>query len=44
MRALRKVGIVLATVMVSIGLIGITVPAAEADSSWGFRIRHSDTP
>jgi hypothetical protein len=37
MSALRKVCLTLATAAVSVGLLGITAPAADADSSWGPR-------
>ena len=37
MRVLRKVAAAAATAVLSVGLIGISAPAADADSSWGGR-------
>jgi hypothetical protein len=37
MRVLRKVTVTLATAALSVGLIGMSAPAADADSSWGGR-------
>ena len=44
MSILRKICITVATAAVSVGLLGITAPAAEADSSWGYRILRSYVP
>ena len=41
---LRKVGITLAAAAMSVGLIAISAPAADADSSWGTRGVPSGTP
>jgi hypothetical protein len=37
MNVLKKICLTLAAAAVSVGLLGITAPAAEADSSWGGR-------
>jgi hypothetical protein len=44
MRVVRKICIAAATAAVSVGLLGITAPSAEADSSWGNRIVRTDLP
>lgn len=36
MKIARKFAIVLASVAVSIGVVGITSPSAHADISWGY--------
>jgi hypothetical protein len=41
---LRKVGITLAAAAVSVGLLAISAPAADADTSWGTRSQPSGTP
>lgn len=35
MRLLRKAGLSLAAVALSLGLVGAAAPAAQADTSWG---------
>jgi hypothetical protein len=37
MRVLRKVAVAAATAVLGVGLIAISAPAANADSSWGPR-------
>ncbi|GGO73412.1 hypothetical protein [Nocardioides deserti] len=41
MNIARKVGITIAAAAVSVGLLGISAPAAHADTSWGYRIAPS---
>lgn len=38
MNIVRKVGITIAAAAVSVGLLGISAPAAHADTSWGYRV------
>jgi len=44
MNVLRRVCITVAAAALSVGLLGITAPAANADSSWGFRGMPAGTP
>jgi hypothetical protein len=44
MSVLRKVCLTLAAAAVSVGLLGITAPAADADSSWGSRTPPAGAP
>ena len=44
MRVLRKVTITVATAVLSMGLIAMSAPAADADSSWGGRGGPAATP
>jgi hypothetical protein len=44
MRVVRRICIAAAAAAVSVGLLGITAPAAEADSSWGNRIVRTEAP
>jgi hypothetical protein len=36
MKTIRKVSIVLASLAVSVGIIGMTTPSAHADLTWGY--------
>lgn len=40
MRIARRIGIVLASVAVSVGVIGLTSPSAHADLTWGYSARN----
>ncbi len=44
MKVLRKVCATIAAATLSVGLIAITAPAADADSSWGGRGGNFSTP
>ncbi len=44
MKILRKVCIGVASAALSVGLLGLSAPAAEADSSWGGRVGPVRTP
>jgi hypothetical protein len=44
MKILRKFGISVAAAALSVGLLGLSAPAAEADSSWGGRGAPVRTP
>lgn len=44
MNVLRKACVTLAAAALSVGLLGITAPAANADSSWGYRGQPTGTP
>jgi hypothetical protein len=44
MSVLKKICLTLAAAAVSVGLLGITAPAAEADSSWGTRVAPVSRP
>ena len=35
MKLLRKAGLALAAAALSLGLVGVAAPAAQADTSWG---------
>ncbi|WP_257866226.1 hypothetical protein [Nocardioides marmotae] len=38
MSIVRKVGITVAAATVSIGLLAVSAPAAQADTTWGYRV------
>ena len=44
MKILRKVGISVVAAALSVGLLGLSAPAAVADSSWGTRGAPVGTP
>ena len=44
MRVLRKVFVTMAAAALSVGLVAISAPAADADSSWGSRTSPSGNP